>query len=60
MLALQAIASHKWGVRSFDIKTAFLRGSRQDDRILGVEPPQELRSKMGLRDDETCELLKGA
>ena len=60
MLALQCIASHRWGVRSFDIRTAFLRGSRQDTRILGVEPPQELRLKMNLRDDEVCELLKGA
>ena len=60
MLALQMIASHRWGVRSFDIRTAFLRGSRQDNRILGIEPPQEMRIKMGLRDDEACELLKGA
>ena len=60
MLALQCIASHRWSVRSFDIRTAFLRGSRQDSRILGVEPPPELRLKMNLRDDEVCELLKGA
>eukprot|EP00435_Cladocopium_sp_Y103_P034598 s1525_g9.t1 len=60
MLALQCISSHRWGVRSFDIKTAFLRGSRQDTRILGVEPPMELRARMSLKDDETCELLKGA
>ena len=60
MLALQCIASHRWNVRSFDIRTAFLRGSRQDSRILGVEPPPELRLKMNLRDDEVCELLKGA
>ena len=38
MLALQCIASHKWNARSFDIRTAFLRGSRQDSRILGIEP----------------------
>eukprot|EP00435_Cladocopium_sp_Y103_P016115 s3079_g4.t1 len=60
MLALQCIASHKWTARSFDIRTAFLRGSRQDSRILGVEPPQELRLKMKLQDTEVCELLKGA
>ena len=60
MLALQCIASHQWTVRSFDIRTAFLRGSRQDSRILGVEPPAELRCKMDLKDDEVCELLKGA
>eukprot|EP00435_Cladocopium_sp_Y103_P039315 s274_g10.t1 len=60
MLALQCIASHRWSARSFDIRTAFLRGSRQDDRILGVEPPIELRAKMQLRSNEVCELLKGA
>ena len=60
MLALQCIASHRWSCRSFDIRTAFLRGSRQDSRILGVEPPVEMRRRMKLADDETCELLKGA
>ena len=60
MLALQCIASHRWSVRSFDIRTAFLRGSRQDGRILGMEPPPELRLKMKLQDSEVCELLKGA
>ena len=60
MLALQCIASHQWTARSFDIRTAFLRGSRQDSRILGIEPPAELRCKMNLRDEEVCELLKGA
>ena len=58
MLALQCIASYKWAVRSFDIRTAFLRGSRQDSRILGVEPPPELRLKMALKDDEVCELCR--
>ena len=33
MLALQLIAAKQWTVRSFDIKTAFLRGSRRDSRI---------------------------
>ena len=60
MITLQCIASRQWTARSFDIRTAFLRGSRQDDRILGVEPPAELRAKMNLRPDEVCELLKGA
>ena len=60
MLALQCVASHRWAVRSFDIRTAFLRGSRQDDRILGIEPPVELREKMKLKPNEVCELLKGA
>ena len=53
MLALQVISSHRWEVRSFDISTAFLRGSRQDSRVLGVEPPPELRQRLNLKDDET-------
>eukprot|EP00435_Cladocopium_sp_Y103_P007616 s5467_g2.t1 len=60
MLALQCIASHRWSAKSFDIRTAFLRGSRQESRILGVEPPPELRLRMKLKDDEVCSLLKGA
>ena len=44
----------------FDIRTAFLRGSRQDSRILDIEPPAELRCRMDLNDEEACELLKGA
>eukprot|EP00435_Cladocopium_sp_Y103_P028646 s1891_g7.t1 len=60
MIALQCIASHKWSARSFDIRTAFLRGSRQDNRILGVELPPEMRTRMGLKSNEVCSLLKGA
>lgn len=60
MLALQCIASHRWTARSFDIRTAFLRESRQDSRILGIEPTNELRVKMKLQNNEVCELLKGA
>ena len=59
-LIFQYCASRAWQIQSFDIKTAFLRGSRRDDRILGVEPPVELRKKMGLTDDQVCELLKSA
>jgi hypothetical protein len=60
MLALQLISSHRWPVRWFDIRTAFLRVSRQDVRILGVEPPEEMRQLMGLEDHEVCELLQTA
>ena len=59
-LILQFAASAKWKIRSFDIQTAFLRGSRQDGRILGMEPPQEMRSLMNLKPWECCELLKSA
>lgn len=51
--------SRKLEIGSFDIKTAFLRGSA-DARTLGLEPPPELRAKMGLRPNEVCRLLKGA
>ena len=39
---------------------SFPSGRGQDSRILGVEPPQALRLRMKLKDDEVCELLKGA
>ena len=59
-LLLQYCAARRWKIRSFDVKTAFLRGSRRDDRILGVEPPVELREKLQMKSNETCELLKSA
>ena len=59
-LILQYCASQKWNIKSFDVKTAFLRGSRRDNRILGVDPPEELRRKLGLKPTEICELLKSA
>ena len=59
-LLFQLCAARKLQIRSFDIKTAFLRGSRRDTRILGIEPPDELRDKLKLQDNEICELLKSA
>ena len=59
-LILQYAASAKWCIRSFDIQTAFLRGSRKDGRILGMEPPEEMRLHMKLQPWECCELLKSA
>ena len=56
---MQLCASRKWIIRSFDIKTAFLRGSRRDNRVLGLEPPAEMRSKLQL-ESEIVELLKSA
>ena len=60
MLILQYAASAKWSLHSFDIQTAFLRGSRKDGRILGMEPPEEMRHQMKLKPWECCELLKSA
>ena len=59
-LIFQYAASTKTKIRSFDIQTAFLRGSRQDGRILGMEPPAEMRQLMDLKPWECCELLKSA
>ena len=59
-LILQYAASAKWRISAFDIQTAFLRGSRQDGRILGMEPPKEMRMAMKLQPWECCELLKSA
>eukprot|EP00435_Cladocopium_sp_Y103_P060955 s399_g22.t1 len=59
-LILQYAASTKQKIRSFDIQTAFLRGSRRDGRILGMDPPPEMRSLMHLQPWECCELLKSA
>ena len=60
LLLLQLLASNKWTLRSFDIKAAFLQGTPQTDRILGIEPVKELATAMGLKDNEVCKLEKGA
>ena len=60
MLALQLIATMGWTVQSFDIKSAFLQGSRDDARILGVEPVEELRKAMKLKENEIVQLTKSA
>lgn len=59
-LLLQLAASQCWTISSFDIKTAFLRGSRRDQRKLAIEPPEEMRDHMKLKTNEICELLKSA
>ena len=60
MLILQLAASNGWNIESFDIKTAFLRGSEQGDRVLGIEPTAELRERLKLQPNEVLQLLKGA
>ena len=59
-LILQYAASSRWRIRSFDIQTAFLRGSRNDGRLLGMDPPVEMREYMRLKPWECCELRKSA
>ena len=59
MFIFQYAASCGWEIGSFDIRTAFLRGS-DDQRLLGLEPPIEMRKRMGLADHEIVRLLTGA
>ena len=60
MLILQLAASQKWDIESFDIRTAFLRGNETSNRVLGLEPPTEMRERMKLKPQEVLRLLKGA
>ena len=60
VLIMQYAASSKWDLHSFDIHTAFLRGTERNQRLLGMEPPEEMRRKMKLRPDELARLMKGA
>ncbi|CAE7445807.1 RE1 [Symbiodinium microadriaticum] len=59
-VVLQTIASRRYQLSSFDIKTAFLRGKADASNPLAMEPPKELRKALSLRDDEVCELLGNA
>ena len=60
MLVLQYAASKRWNIQSFDVQTAFLRGSEQSSRVLGMEPPEEMRQRLKLKPQEVVQLLKGA
>ena len=52
-LLLQYAANMNWEIASFDIKTAFLRGTANKDRVLGLEPVPEFQERL-------LQLLKGA
>ena len=41
-------------------RNAFLRGSRRDNRMLGMDPSAEMRERLRMKDTEICELLKSA
>ena len=60
MVLLQAIASQGWDLLSFDIRAAFLQGKPQSDRVLAIEPVEELRSALELKPNQVCKLEKGA
>ena len=60
MMVLQLIASKRWTLFSFDIRTAFLQGQPQKDRLLAIEPVPELSKALNLKGDEICKLTKSA
>ena len=60
MLLLQLLASKHWGLRSFDIRAAFLQGKPQPGRTLAIEPVPELAQALQLATNEICRLEKGA
>ena len=49
-----------WTLKSFDIKAAFLQGKTQEDRVLGLEPVEELRKALKLQPNQICKLEKSA
>ena len=59
VLILQHAASMHWAIHSLDIKTAFLRGTEDSSRVLGMEPPPDMKEKMKLDQNEIVKLLKG-
>ena len=59
-IVLQSVASSKFTLTSFDIKTAFLRGKADASNPLAMEPPVELRRALNLQDSEVCQLLGNA
>ena len=59
-IVLQTIASKRFQLSSFDIKTAFLRGKADAANPLAMEPPRELREALSLKENEVCELLGNA
>ena len=57
---LQTIASKRFELGSFDIKTAFLRGKADSNNPLAMDPPEELRKALGMKPEEVCQLLGNA
>ena len=58
-LLLQLVSSHKWDLLNFDISTAFLKG-QGDGRPLGIHPPEELSTTIGMETGDQCLLRGGA
>ena len=60
MMVLQLRASKQWTLFSFDIRTAFLQGQPQKDRLLAIQPVPELSKALHLKGHEICKLTKSA
>lgn len=60
MLLTQLICSMGWSIKSFDIRAAFLQGKTQENRVLAIEPVEELRKAMNLKPAQVCKLEKSA
>lgn len=60
VLLIQLISSMGWTIKSFDIRAAFLQGKTQENRILAIEPVEELRKAMSLKPGQVCKLEKSA
>ena len=60
MMILQILASHRFPMRSFDIKAAFLQGRPQSSRVMAIDPVPELRQAMKMSPNEVGKLNKGA
>ena len=56
MVILQTVASHGWQLQSFDIKAAFLQGQPQKDRLILIDPVNELRTAMNMKPSEIARL----
>ena len=54
-LILQLASSGAWRISSFDVKTAFLRGAADQNRILAVEPVPEFRHKLKMHQGEVLQ-----
>ena len=59
-LGKQSNSSMGWTLKSFDIRAAFLQGKTQENRVLAIEPVEELRRAMNLKPGEVCKLEKSA
>ena len=57
-MLLQCVASHKFTIKSGDVKTAFLQGNKEEaSRDIHVEPIVEVRQKLNIGKEHILKLL---